>query len=154
MYTKIMVLLDGARAGGKAVDHGEELAEKFGAELILFRVVPPANVPATGMGITGSAALYEMAAEAADIETNAGVKRARNQLNTRRRLLEERGINARAEVLTGDPVTVIKRFAKAEKVDLIVMATRGRGGIKRAILGSVADAITRSDIAPVLLLRR
>ena len=56
--------------------------------------------------------------------------------------------------MTGDPATVIKKFAKSEKVDLIVMATRGRRGIRRALLGSVADDIVRSDIAPVLLLRR
>ena len=154
MYKKIMVLLDGSRAGGKAVDHAEELAEKFGGELILFRVVPPANIPAVGMGMPGSISMYEMAAEAADIENQIGVKRARNQLNTRRRQLEEKGIKARAEVLTGDPATMIKKFAKSEKVDLIVMATRGRRGITRAILGSVADDIVRSDVAPVLLLRR
>ncbi|MDA0232471.1 MAG: universal stress protein [Chloroflexi bacterium] len=154
MYKKIMVLLDGSRAGGKAVDHAEELAEKLGGELILFRVVPPANIPAVGMGMPGSISMYEMAAEAADIENQIGVKRARNQLNTRRRQLEEKGIKARAEVLTGDPATMIKKFAKSEKVDLIVMATRGRRGIKRALLGSVADDIVRSDVAPVLLLRR
>lgn len=154
MYKKIMVLLDGSRAGGKAVDHAEELAEKFSGELILFRVVPPANIPAVGMGMPGSISMYEMAAEAADIENQIGVKRARNQLNTRRRQLEEKGIKARAEVLTGDPATIIKKFAKSEKVDLIVMATRGRRGIRRALLGSVADDIVRSDVAPVLLLRR
>jgi nucleotide-binding universal stress UspA family protein len=154
MYKKIMVLLDGSRAGGKAVEHGEELAEKFDAELILFRVVSPANVPATGMGVPGSISMYEMAVEAAEIEMQVGVKRARNQLNTRRRQLEERNVKVRSEVLTGDPATMIKKFAKSEKVDLIVMATRGRGGISRALLGSVADDIVRSDIAPVLLLRR
>ncbi len=154
MFEKIMVPLDGARAGGKAVAYAEELARKFGSELILFRVVTPATVPSTGMGVPGSVSMYEMAVEAADVETGVGVKRARNQLNTRRRQLEDDGIDARAEVLIGDPAAIIKKFAKAEKVDLIVMATRGRRGIKRALLGSVADDIVRSDVAPVLLLRR
>ncbi len=154
MFEKIMVPMDGSRAGGKAVKYAVELADKFGSELILFRVVPPTTVPATSMGVPGSVSMYEMAVDAADVETQVGVKRARNQLNTRRRQLEEEGINARAEVLTGDAATVIKRFAKREKVDLIVMATRGRRGITRALLGSVADDIVRSNIAPVLLLRR
>lgn len=154
MFEKIMVPLDGARAGGKAVSYAEQLAQKFGSELILFRVVSPATVPSTGMGVPGSVSMYEMAVEAADMETQVGVKRARNQLNTRRRQLEEDGINARAEVLVGDAATIIKKFAKNEKVDLIVMATRGRRGIRRALLGSVADDIVRSDVAPVLLLRR
>ncbi len=154
MFEKIMVPLDGARSGGKAVKYGAELAKQFGSELILFRAVMPATVPSTGMGVPGSVSMYEMAAEAADIETQVGVKRARNQLNTRRRQLEEQGINARAEVLVGDPATLIKKFARAEKVDLVVMATRGRRGITRALLGSVADDVVRSSVAPVLLLKR
>ena len=154
MITKIMVPLDGSRAGGKAVQYAEEVAEKFGAELVLVRVVPPANVPSTSIGMPGSISMYEMAAEAAEAETQAGVKRARNQLNTRRRTLEKEGLEAQAIVLTGDPATVLKNFAKREKVDLIVMSTRGRSGIRRALLGSVADEIVRENIAPVLLLRR
>jgi nucleotide-binding universal stress UspA family protein len=154
MYTRIMVPLDGSRAGAKAVDHAEAIAKKFGAELILVRVVPPANVPATQMGAPGSAAVYEMAVEAADAETASGVKRARNQINTRRRQLEDDGVTAIAEVMTGDPASIIKKIAKAEKVDLIVMATRGRSGIRRAFLGSVADDVVRSGIAPVLVLLR
>lgn len=154
MYDKIMVLLDGARAGGKAVEHGEELAEKFGSEVILFRVVPPAKVPATGMGMPGSVSMYEMAVEATEMETQVGVKKARNQINTRRRQLEEAGVTVRSEVVVGDPATMIKKFAKEEKVDLIVMTTRARRGIRRALLGSVADDIVKSNVAPVLLLRR
>ena len=154
MYDKIMVPLDGSRAGGKAVNYAAELAQKFDAELILFRVVAPARVPASNMAMPGSVSMYELAVDAADAETQVGIKRARNQLNTRRRQLEADGINARAEVFTGDPTAVIKRFAKTEKVDLIVMATRGRKGITRALLGSVADEIIRANLAPVLLLRR
>lgn len=154
MYSKIMVPLDGSRSGGKAVEHAVELAKKFGSELLLFRVVPPANIPATGMGMPGSISMYEMATEAAEVETEIGVKRARNQLNARRRQLESEGIKARAEVMIGDPAAIIKRTAKSEKVDLIVMATRGRRGITRALLGSVADDIVRSGVAPVLVLRR
>ena len=122
--------------------------------MILFRVVPPAKVPATGMGMPGSVSMYEMAVEATEMETQVGVKRARNQINTRRRQLEEAGVTARSEVVVGDPATMIKKFAKKEKVDLIVMTTRARRGIRRALLGSVADDIVKSNVAPVLLLRR
>lgn len=98
--------------------------------------------------------MYEMAAEAADDEHSLGLKRARNQINTRRRQLESDGLKASADVVTGDAALQIKKFAKSEKVDLIVMATRGRKGITRAVLGSVADDVVRADIAPVLLIRR
>ena len=154
MYKKILVPLDGARTGGKAVDHAVEIARRFDAEVMLFRVVPPATMAATGMGAPGSVAMIELAAEAADIEEAAGLKRARNQINTRRRQLEQDGLKASAEVVVGSPVEQIKKYAKQQKVDLIVMSTRGRSGLTRAFLGSVADDVVRSGIAPVLLLRR
>ncbi len=149
-----MIPTDGARAGGKAIDHAAELAKKFGSEVILLRVVQPSSIPASTMGTAGSVAVYEIAFEAADAETQAHIKRARNQLNSRRRQLEEEGLKARAEVLIGDPAGIIKKFAKQEKIDLIVMATRGRSGITRALFGSVADDVLRSNVAPVLLLKR
>ena len=154
MYEKIMVPTDGAREASVAINHAEELAKKFGSEIILLRVVQPSSIPATTMGSPGGVAVYEVAFEAADAETQANIKRARNQLNTRRRQLEKEGITARAEVLIGDAAGIIKRVAEDEEVDLIVMATRGRSGIKRALLGSVADDIVRSNVAPVLLLKR
>ena len=154
MYEKIMVPTDGAREASKAIDHAEALAKKFGSEVILLRVVQPSSIPATTMGSPGGVAVYEVAFEAADAETQANIKRARNQLNSRRRQLEKEKINARVEVLIGDPAGIIKRVAEDEDVDLIVMATRGRSGITRALLGSVADDIVRSNVAPVLLLKR
>jgi len=154
MYKKILVPLDGSRSGGKAVDHAIEIAKKFDGQVMLLRVAPPAHIPAAQMGAPGSVALYEMAADAADIEHSIDVKRARNQLNARRRQLEADGITATAQVITGDPASLIKKFAKQEKADLIVMSTRGRSGITRAFLGSVADDVVRSGIAPVLLIRR
>lgn len=154
VYEKIMVPTDGAREASKAINHAEELAKKFDSEVILLRVVQPSSIPAATMGNPGGVAVYEVAFEAADAETQANIKKARNQLNSRRRQLEKEGITARAEVLIGDPAGIIKRVAEDEDVDLIVMATRGRSGIRRALLGSVADDIVRSNVAPVLLLKR
>jgi nucleotide-binding universal stress UspA family protein len=45
------------------------------------------------------------------------------------------------------------RVAKAEKVDLVVVSTRGHSGLKRFMLGSVADRIIRSSPCPVLSVR-
>ena len=53
-------------------------------------------------------------------------------------------------VLMGEPATVIGEFAKREQVDLIVMATRGQGAMKRLAFGSVTDEVLQSGQAPVL----
>ena len=154
MYDKILVPLDGSRAGNKAMEHAEEIARVFGSTVLLLRVVSPPTVPGAQMAAAGPVALYEMAAEAADIEHAALVKNARSQLNGKRRRLEADGIEAIVDVETGNAATVIRKIAKEQKVGLIVMSTRGRSGITRAVLGSVADVVVRSGVAPVLLVRR
>lgn len=52
-----------------------------------------------------------------------------------------------------DPAGAIARVAEREGVDAIVIATHGRTGMARAILGSVAERVVRSGVAPVLLVR-
>ena len=53
MIKKIMVPLDGSRAGGKAAIFAEELAKKLGSELILFRAVSKSTAPAVELAATG-----------------------------------------------------------------------------------------------------
>jgi nucleotide-binding universal stress UspA family protein len=55
-------------------------------------------------------------------------------------------------VLSGDPTEVILEQVDAREADLVVMRTRGRGGLSRAVLGSVAEGIVKRSPSPVLLL--
>jgi len=59
----------------------------------------------------------------------------------------------RLEVLLGGRGQAISSHAQSEKVDLIVMSSHGRGGLGRAVLGSVADEVIRSSGVPVLVIR-
>jgi universal stress protein A len=52
-------------------------------------------------------------------------------------------------MLMGDPATEIVRLADEEKVDLIVMGTHGRGGLRRLLMGSVAESVVRHANCPV-----
>jgi nucleotide-binding universal stress UspA family protein len=56
-------------------------------------------------------------------------------------------------LVTGDPATEIVRLAEQEKVDLIVLGTHGRTGLRRLLMGSVAEAIVRRAPCPVLTYR-
>jgi len=56
-------------------------------------------------------------------------------------------------LVTGDPATEIVRLAAQEKVDLIVLGTHGRTGLRRLLMGSVAEAIVRRAPCPVLTYR-
>ena len=56
-------------------------------------------------------------------------------------------------VVTGTPADEIVKAAKAWSADLIVIGTHGRGGVQRALLGSVADGVMRNAPCPVLIIR-
>ena len=65
----------------------------------------------------------------------------------------EAGFTVRATVLKGSPAEAIQNHAAARGVDLVVMATHGRGPMSRFWLGSTADGLIRRSTIPILLLR-
>ena len=60
-------------------------------------------------------------------------------------------IDARREVLEGDPATALCEFATETSAVAIVIGTRGQGGLKRAVLGSVSDHVVRNAPCPVVV---
>jgi nucleotide-binding universal stress UspA family protein len=56
--------------------------------------------------------------------------------------------------LSGSPVTEIVAFAECENVDLIVMASHGRTGLSRLLMGSIAEGVMRKAPCPVLVVRQ
>ncbi len=67
---------------------------------------------------------------------------------------EKKPVSHEFRVLHGDPAIEIVRVAEEEKVELIVMATSGRSGLRRFLLGSVAEAVTRKAPCQVLNLKQ
>lgn len=61
--------------------------------------------------------------------------------------------NVKAADLSGDPASEILHYADEQDIDIITMSTHGRTGIKRWILGSVADKVVRYSSRPVRLLK-
>jgi nucleotide-binding universal stress UspA family protein len=156
MFKRLLIPLDGSRFGSRAIRYAADVAQKFSAEIVLLQVVKPATpVPVSstvspGMGSPQSA---EIAMETAlDVEKR---ERARARRYLRRKVsdLESRNIKASYQVLVGDPAQSIMDFADKKKTDLVVMTTHGKSGLKRAIMGSVADSVIRESGKPVLVVR-
>jgi nucleotide-binding universal stress UspA family protein len=156
MYRKILLPLDGSELAHRAMRHAVELARLADAELVLLQVVEseaqviaqttPATIePIPGTGAVSAEVVHEAIAEqrraaTANLEASAqtirgaGVKRVSFEL---------------AEGAAGEAIV---DAAVRLGCDLVVMATHGRSGIKRAILGSVADHVARHTPGiPVLL---
>jgi nucleotide-binding universal stress UspA family protein len=58
------------------------------------------------------------------------------------------------ECLTGNPVVEILKFAESHGVDLIVMASHGRTGLSRLLMGSIAEGVMRKARCPVLVVKQ
>jgi len=142
MYKKILVPLDGSDLARKALDQAEQLAPLFGAEIILFQVVP-------FLPIYGSPEMVTPL-----IVDEKQRESAERYLNSLAETLRQKGLKVSASVKTGQQVAVeIIDFAKESGADLIIMSTHGRSGITRWVLGSIAlKVLTRAE-TPILLIR-
>ena len=63
------------------------------------------------------------------------------------------GVAVKTKVLSGRPFVEIIRFARAQEMDLIVLGTHGRGGLRHVLMGSVAEKVSRKSPCPVMTVR-
>jgi len=95
----------------------------------------------------------KIAIEVATIEDKKHVARAKEYLRRKIREIRSHGIKGSYQVIIGNPPQSIMEFARKEQIDLVVMTTHGKSGLKRALMGSVADAVIRESGKPVLVIR-
>jgi len=130
-----------------ALHWAERLAASGQAELFLLQVVQPlASVftPRPTLPLLAAAKREEQ------LEVRAATQALSNQLHE----LHGRGLSGGRYVEVGSPALKIVEFIQAHDIDLVIMGTHGRGGLPRAILGSVADEVRRLATVPVLLVPR
>jgi nucleotide-binding universal stress UspA family protein len=142
-YKRVLLPLDGSPVAEVAIADAAAVAERFGAELTLLQAIAPIRdvLPLDGVTIA--------------IDEQFDVRRADalGYLGRIRRARVGAGVKVGFVVEMGAPADVILGHAGADEVDLIVMATHGRSGIKRLVLGSVADKVLRTASSAVLLVR-
>jgi nucleotide-binding universal stress UspA family protein len=86
------------------------------------------------------------------IDTQSRVRRIRETLSERLETLGHAGVQL--EILVGDPGHEIAEMAQREDAELIVLPSHGRTGIRRLLIGSVAERVVRLAHCPVLVLRK
>jgi nucleotide-binding universal stress UspA family protein len=145
---KIIVAFDGSKDSVKAVDFGCSLAEKYGSTLIIVYVYSATLPPYGGATQTPIPEPVFEEAEALSKE------KARGILTHGIELAEAHGTKARGELLEANStVQAIIEFAASEKVDLIIVGTRGMTGFKKLILGSVSSGLVTHSECSVLVVR-
>jgi nucleotide-binding universal stress UspA family protein len=147
MYKRILVATDGSKLSHLAVSHALDLADITGAEVVAVKVVPryPQTYFEGGVGIP--------AAEIKDIEKQ-WQDEAQAVVNGIKAEGQKRTVKVKAVTVKSDLVAeALIASAKRNKCDLIVMASHGRKGLKRLLLGSETQQVLTHSHIPVLVLR-
>lgn len=147
MYQRILVTTDGSALSKKAVTAAIGLAASLGAELVALKVVP--RYPMSYF--EGAVTLTPQ--EMARIE-GQWVTEAQAVVDAIKAAAAKKGVSAKAALVRSDLVAEsILAAAKKHGCDLIVMASHGRKGIKRVLMGSETQQVLTHSSIPVLVLR-
>lgn len=147
MYQKILVPTDGSRLSDRAVKEATLLARAVGAKLVLFHALQPVPQPIYSEGRSVHAGSSQRARKAA-------AARARRILAAAAVRAEAAGVTASKDYASGaSPHDAIVAAAQKHHCDLIVMASHGRRGLSRFLLGSETQAVLSRARVPVLVVR-
>ncbi|HTU03895.1 MAG TPA: universal stress protein [Candidatus Sulfotelmatobacter sp.] len=133
---RILVPLDGSSLGERALPVVSRLVKRFAAEVLLLRTAWAHTLLST---------------RPAEAELQV-VEAAEHYLAAVADRLAVAGVPCRQAVRYGHPVAEILDHARTNRADLIVMATHGRGGLARTLLGSIAGRVVSRAPVPVLLI--
>ena len=136
-WEKILIATDGSRYSRIAAEKAIDFAKSYGGEL---RVVSVVDVPSE---------FYAEAPNAVD----EMISKAKGYVKDIRLQAETEGIKAESFVGEGEAYQIITDLAKKEDVNVIVMSSHGRTGLKRLLMGSVAEKVIGHAPCPVLVVR-
>jgi nucleotide-binding universal stress UspA family protein len=151
MYKRILVPTDGSECSEQGVRHAVKLASRIGATLHFLYVVEPLPAAAAGgLGPDGGIGLAYYADDYFKAARQAGTA----ALDAARRLARRANVRATGEVAgPANPSNTIIRTAQRRRADIIVMASHGRSGLQRFVLGSVTEGVMRLSSSPLLVVR-
>jgi len=143
-FRRVMVPLDGSELAEAALVPARELAERFGASIVLTRVVPKPLELTSIYGVPG-------------VEVSGGghASRIREAEAYLARVASDIGSTVASADVVESPGAAegVVESARSLGADLIVLSSHGRGGVERVVLGSVADKVLRTSTLPVLVVR-
>ena len=140
---RILAPTDFSDVSVETVVRASELAEHFGAELLVAHVIPPVPTLPSDPHFNFEVPAYQDALR----------ESAERRLSEAVQSLVEQGIRTRTLVTHGDPAREIVHIAEEEAADLIVIATHGLTGWQHLVFGSVAEKVVRTSRRPVLTVR-
>jgi nucleotide-binding universal stress UspA family protein len=135
---RIVIATDGSAGAWAAVQEGVELAYEVGAEVIVVTV-------RHDISLVGDPWYQE--------RLTKQLAHARAALDNAEAEADLRGVLHESEILEGEPANRIAELARARSADLVVVGSRGHGGLASALIGSVSRALLTRSPAPVMVVR-
>jgi len=140
---RILIAIDGSDSAREALELGLELAEEQGATPFLVYVAPAVEIlPYGGFAAPAPTVPHEL-----DELDRAPLEEAAE-------IAARRGLEAKTELLVGNPADEIVAFGDAIDADIIVVGSRGHGMVASALLGSVSRSVLHESRRPVFVVRR
>ena len=149
LFSKILVPIDGSEPSFHAARIASNIADKFQSEIIvLYVVVSPSKSEYANLTGLVTPKQIDMIIENAKEESKNWFKRIED-------MVKEENSNIKISmkvILTGVAVYgEVIQYAQQESIDIIVIGTRGRSGIKKLLLGSTASGVVTYANCPVLV---
>jgi len=144
MFSRILVAVDGSSASERALKYAVEFGKKFDARLIIVHVILRrfyAVTPSEAGVLATTVFVRELEAEGREIISRAEA------------YAKSEGADYQCKLLQGVPGDEIVRAAQSEKVDLIVMGSRGLSEVRAFLLGSISDKVSHHAKCPTLIVK-
>lgn len=148
---KILVCYDGSEASQRAIDKAHQLTADCGIhEVTLLHAYEDYSWVATSAD--GYAPSPENLAKLRDLEAKK-IEDKKEFLFNEAKKFEDTNATMEVKLVQGHPATVITEVAEEEKYDLIIMGSRGLGGLRRVVLGSVSNSVIQGTDISVMVVK-
>lgn len=144
MFSRILVAVDGSPFAERALALAVDLSKRYGAQLLVVHVVLRrfyAVTPSEAGVLATTVFVRELESEGKKIIAKS------------EEFVKAAGVAYECKLLQGVPADEIVRMAQAEKVDLIVMGSRGLTEVRAFLLGSVSDKVSHHTKCPILIVK-
>lgn len=136
---KILVPVDGSASSMRAAGYAAELAKAMNSELLLIHCHKPFPV------VFGEP-YFQKAVDKI-------MKKSEARLEPYRKMLQDSGVAFADKILEGPAAEAICEVAKIEKIDMIIMGSRGRSDLEGLLLGSCTHRVLSTAVCPVLVVK-
>ena len=145
VFSKILVAVDGSETADKALDVAVDLAQKYSAELMIVTVFDFISTSMVARDMVFSPAGSTKYLEELESFHEHVLETAVNKVS--------QNVKVTKRLLTGRAADKIIETANNENIELIIVGSRGLGGIKEIFLGSISDRVADGSKCPVLIVK-